>query len=85
MKDVLVQLIEWLYLLFLSELQTRLRNGTSDSSSSGLVEVRRGNATEWGAVCTKELTPNEANVACRSLGYRWGKVGCANLQDSGFY
>ena len=44
-----------------------LRLGTSDSFSSGRLEVYFNG--EWGTVCNDLFFQTEANVACRQLGY----------------
>ena len=67
----------WIW--FWNSVATRLVNGTNNYS--GRVEVFNGNyhpyygkyqvfAKQFGTVCDNEWTESDANVVCRSLGYR---------------
>lgn len=54
-----------------SDFSIRLIGGKDNSS--GRVEVTRDNIT-WGTICDDFWNDVNANVLCRQLGYRWGKV-----------
>ena len=56
--------------------QGSIRLVGGSSSNQGRVEVC--NSNEWGTVCDDSFSTNDANVACRQLGYS----GLGNVHDS---
>ncbi|XP_071785959.1 scavenger receptor cysteine-rich domain-containing protein DMBT1-like [Asterias amurensis] len=62
-----------------SELDIVIRLNNGSKVSNGRVEVYHHSI--WGSVCGAGLTQNEAQVACRQLGYKEGQV----VQETGYY